>query len=397
MDVSISSAALDTFQPLAQVAELGQLVFYQQISAFLTEQIGDYQDALLLRVGGLVSGVALVLLTIWIMLQGYRIITGQSREPMMAFIASMAKAVFVLSLAFGMSTGGGRYFFEFLSEDLPAAINGAVSGEETDPADQIDRNLGYMQLALSSIDLVQTGGSQALERVKSRTMWFAGIGTAGPAIVGGAMLLLNKIAMALFIGFGPFFIMCLLFDSTKSLFMKWLMYGIGTMFSLAVLSVMVAIATEMVIRVSAYFWASSLLSSLTGSSTEGLSSMALQQGGMGLILTTMIVSAPPMAAAFFQGVLGQFSAYSAFGGSATAGARGPGSPPVVPTQAPLSAHAYADTGGAPQSPSSPLGMGASPGRIVQNTAPTSDSMGTGTLGNAGGLAPSPAPPNRSPG
>lgn len=41
--------------------------------------------------------------------------------------------------------------------------------------------------------------------------------------------------------------------------------------------------------------------------------MALQQGGLGLVLTTLIITAPPMAAAFFQGTLGQFTAYSALG------------------------------------------------------------------------------------
>src|SRR3546814_8604498 len=76
----------------------------------------------------------------------------------------------------------------------------------------------------------------------------------GPAITGGAMLLLNKVAMALFIGLGPMFILCLLFEQTKQLFSKWLFYGIGTMFSLALLSVMVAIALKMVLAVAAAFW-----------------------------------------------------------------------------------------------------------------------------------------------
>ncbi|MCC4627416.1 hypothetical protein LL973_24720, partial [Xanthomonas campestris pv. nigromaculans] len=35
--------------------------------------------------------------------------------------------------------------------------------------------------------------------------------------------------------------------------------------------------------------------------------------GLGLVMTTLIVTAPPMAAAFFQGTLGQFTAYSALG------------------------------------------------------------------------------------
>lgn len=42
---------------------------------------------------------------------------------------------------------------------------------------------------------------------------------------------------------------------------------------------------------------------------------------MGLVLTMLIISAPPMAAAFFQGTLGQFMAYSQFSGGGAVGHR----------------------------------------------------------------------------
>ena len=122
------------------------------------------------------------------------------------------------------------------------------------------------------------------------------------------MLLLNK--MALVVGFGPFFILCRLFQATKSLFSKWLLYGIGTIFSLSVLTFTVSLATKVVGAVGAAFVAKWAMNGFTG---EGIGSMALQQGGLGLVLTTLIVTAPPMAAAFFQGTLGQLTAYSALG------------------------------------------------------------------------------------
>ncbi|PPU70538.1 hypothetical protein XcuCFBP2542_18610, partial [Xanthomonas cucurbitae] len=83
-----------------------------------------------------------------------------------------------------------------------------------------------------------------------------------------------------------------------------------TMFSLSVLTFTVSLATKVVGAVGVAFlakWA------LNGGNGEGISSMALQQGGVGLVLTTLIITAPPMAAAFFQGTLGQFTAYSALG------------------------------------------------------------------------------------
>jgi len=252
------------FRPLAQSLDISNLWFFRRVADFIDYRLQEFQDDLLFRFGALISGILLLLMTIWIMWRGYQIVTGISREPMMKFFADMAKATFIISMAFAASTGGGQWFYGFLADDLPRVIGEAVTGSGGDPREAIDRNLGYMQLAMSSIDLLQTGGSQAMEDAKTRTMWFTGIGTAGPAVVGGAMLMLNKIALALFIGFSPFFILCLLFDYTKGLFQKWLFYGVGTMFSLAVLSAMVSIATEMVTRVAAYYWAGNLLSSLKG-------------------------------------------------------------------------------------------------------------------------------------
>ena len=63
---------------------------------------------------------------------------------------------------------------------------------------------------------------------------------------------------------------------------------------MAVLIVMVSISLEMVTRVSAAFWASAAAGALMGSDfTDGMTSQAMQQGGMGLILTTLIVTIHP--------------------------------------------------------------------------------------------------------
>ena len=35
--------------------------------------------------------------------------------------------------------------------------------------------------------------------------------------------------------------------------------------------------------------------------------------GLGLLMTLFLIAVPPMAAAFFQGTIGQFMAYNAFG------------------------------------------------------------------------------------
>ena len=224
----------------------------------------------------------------------------------------------------------GRDLHEFLTEDVKGLITHVVTGKDEKPEAQIDKSLAWMQVALSSIDGIKILNDPELQADKTRAMWFIGLGTGGPAVTAGSMLLLYEVAMALFIGLGPLFILCLLFDQTKQLFQRWLFYGIGTMFSMAVLAAMVSIALDMVIRVSASFWMTALVNKfpLMGASSDGMTSQAMQQGSMGLILTTLILTAPPMAAMFFQGTLGSFMAYSQIGGSPVVQLPGPsGQPP----------------------------------------------------------------------
>jgi type IV secretion system protein VirB6 len=261
---------------------------------------------------------------------------------MMALVTNSLRATLVLMVATSMAIFGSG-LHGFLTEDVKKEINLVVTGDSGTPEDNIDKNLAWMQVGLSSIDGLDVMGDPTLDNAKTRAMWFVGLGTGGPAIVGGTMLLLYEVALALFIGLGPIFILCLLFDQTKQLFSKWLYYGIGTMFSMAVLSAMVSIALEMVTRVAASFWATAATGALLGADfTDGMTSQAMQQGGMGLILTTLIMTTPPMAAAFFQGTLGQFTPYGAFGqGAAASSATSypPGQGPVNNTYTPRASEA----------------------------------------------------------
>jgi type IV secretion system protein VirB6 len=286
-------------------AEVSDLLFFREINSFLTGEIEVFRDNLLGRTASLLGAAALSLLTLWIMIQGYRIAVGQSRDSMMGLVTHSLRAVLIVGLATAAAATGGSVY-RTVTDGLSSEISRMVTGTDDDVYDRVDKCLAYMQVALASIDTLDVAGDPILNDKKERAMWFAGIGTGGPAVMAGTMLLLNKVAMALFVGLGPLFILCLLFDQTKGLFGRWLYYGLGTMFSLALLSVMVTLATDMVIAVAASFWASTLL----GAGPDSINSMALQQGGMGVVLSMLIMTAPPMAAMFFSGTLGNFVPYS---------------------------------------------------------------------------------------
>ena len=142
-------------------------------------------------------------------------------------------------------------------------------------------------------------------------MLFAGIGTASPPMAAGAMLLLFKFSIALSIGLAPLFILCLMFEQTKDLFRRWLLYTIGILFTLSTLSVVTGWVMELMAKIAVALWVDKM-TGIFGNATEGLTTQAMMQGGIGLLMTVLIVTIPPIAASYFQGTLGNFMSYSAF-------------------------------------------------------------------------------------
>ncbi|WP_363800253.1 type IV secretion system protein [Lysobacter firmicutimachus] len=335
MDGMQWDAAARAADAWAATAGIGDFVFFRLIDEYFRGEIDRFGLQLMARAMAWASAIALSLVTLWILIAGYRIVTGRSRDSMPALVADLARIAVIVAVATGMSLAGTR-LHEFFTHDLDREIHELFTGIEGRTAAQsIDENLAYAQVALDAIDAVQVvEGEQALREEKARALLFAGFGAAGPAMTAAAMLLLYKFGIAVFIGLGPLFVLCLIFDQTRELFRRWLLYGVGTLFSMATLSVVTAMCTKLLSKIAVAFWASKLAAGLPGLDAEGMSTLALQQGGIGLILTIFIVVAPPVSALFFNGTLGQFQAHSAFAGNAAAAARGGAAPvPALPPSA----------------------------------------------------------------
>ncbi len=299
------------------------LAIYVLIYAYINAKITDFMNTLMTNVMGVLGGVALILATIWIMIQGYRIITGQSRDSMIGFTVNAMRVMFIITAATTLGLYGPNVH-DLFTQTLPNDINQVFTGDNTSIGDAINKNLALTVLAMSAIDVVQSApGDVATENAKARASDFAIFGTVSPPITAGAMLLMYNLAIALFVGLGPLFILCLIFEQTKALFSKWLMYGIGTVFAMAMLSFVTGMVLEVTARAAAALWASDLINGLMNTNSEGITTQSMEQGGIGLLMTMLIISAPPMAAMFFNGTLGSFMAYSAFSaGGARPGPQG---------------------------------------------------------------------------
>ncbi|MEB1608967.1 type IV secretion system protein [Xanthomonas campestris pv. campestris] len=318
---AILHGAMNWLQPLADIG-LGEFVFFKLVNDYFSNEIQEFGLELMGRTMKWVSTIALTVTTLWVLIVGYRIATGQSRESAMVTVVKAAKIVFIVMIATSFGLNGGA-LHQTMTQNLDKEIHGLFTGDEDSTAsDAIDENLAYTQVALTALDAVRVDPTdpEAIEK-KGRAVLMAGFGTASPPMAAGAMLLLFKFTMAFLIGIGPIFILALIFDQTKDLFKKWLFYVIGTLFSMAMLSVVTAMVLKFTAKVAAAYWAAQLI---TLGNAEGLSSQALQQGGIGLIMTGLIISVPTLAAAIWQGNMGTFMAYSAFdrGGAASPGPQG---------------------------------------------------------------------------
>lgn len=302
------------------LTNLADYAYFRLIYHWMIVEINNLSQNMVQNTVHWISVYAFILITLWILFQGYRLVTGQVREPAMLLVTNVAKIALIATIATSASLVNDDVR-SFITTTMSDTINYMVNGSDSSMINTIDKNLAYTQFAYAAIDSVQVPfGDAATAEEKARSLLIATLGTAGPPMTAGAMLLYYQVAMALIMGLAPLFIFFLVFDQTKELFRQWLMYAVGTLFSMAVLNAMVAIALKATINTAEALWAAKIIESITNTNAEGFNSQALQQGGVGLLMTILIISAPYMGGQLFKGTLGTFMYFSGFGGG------GPGRP-----------------------------------------------------------------------
>ena len=305
------------------ISGVGELAIYTSIRDYIYARIEFLTEHLLSKNLSMALSLVLALLTLWIMVQGYLIATGRSQEGLKGFAFGLGKAYFIVFVALGVASSSNfaiRTLTDTTADTLSEIMRGdnkigaACLTQSTDSfvGCKIDQNLTVAQSIMGMLSRIDTAGDPNIFTQLNQAKWFAGVGTAGPGVVAGTMLIVFRIAMALFIGFAPIFILCLLFKKTAPLFQKWLYYGLATIFSGVMLGVMSDIALDLVSNVgTSLFLSKEAMQFVTTKETlVGLADTATQQLGLGLILSTLLIVVPPMAGMWFNGVMGSFSGYN---------------------------------------------------------------------------------------
>lgn len=301
------------------------LLLYSSIRDYIYARITFFTEQVLSQNLTLALTVIIGLLTVWVMIQGFLIVTGRSQEGIKGFVFNLGKTYFIVAMALGVAAGG-KFGVRTLTDTLSDGISQIMTGNSdvgskclTQDAQviigcKIDMNLTATQSMMGMLDGIDTADSDYLENKISEARWFAGIGTAGPAIVAGTMLIMFRIAIALFIGFAPIFILCLLFKKTAPLFQKWLYYGLATIFSSVMLGVMADIAMDLVSNIAITDAVTRIASILGGGDLSGIMQTVTQQLGLGLVLSALLITVPPMAGAWFSGMMASYTGYNAMMG-----------------------------------------------------------------------------------
>ncbi|MBO9651599.1 MAG: type IV secretion system protein [Variovorax sp.] len=144
------------------ITDVSNFVFFQLINDYLRDEINTLQWNLLTSTARFIGAIGLMLLSVWIALQGFRVVTGRSRQPMMALAGDSLRAVLILGIATG-AAGVSSNLYWALTDGTASAITALVSHHADGPYANIDKNLAYMQGMFSAIDSLASGGDPSVD------------------------------------------------------------------------------------------------------------------------------------------------------------------------------------------------------------------------------------------
>ena len=294
------------------------LGFFILIKTYVEILIMKFGDRGLSALSTVLIPSLMSMVTVWLMFEGYRILNGQSREPLNMFLWRGAKMVVIITVAswiMNNPTGLRDWISEHIKNPIASVI---VGGEYASPEAMVDSSLLLMHLIMGAFGSLQAATSNDNGSALANFIMASGVAQGAPAVVAGALLLLNEIALSLAILTAPAFILCLLYDPTKQYFQGWLKFFLGSLLTMAVLSVMVTIGLKVMLvyatKVLGEYGVGAAVAGSASQDRPGIAQITIMQGGLGLMMSTLMITAPLLVGNLIGSSLGGFSGYNMFSG-----------------------------------------------------------------------------------
>lgn len=243
-----------------------------------------------------VGGAGLAAVTLWIMVNGYLIVTGASREPLTAYLFKSFRVFAFMLLATGAAAINGTLRDEVLW--VRDVMGTAITGNATPIWDQIQGSLTAMGGVVAGVALLTGlgGGSASPGGGDTGETWvmFATTAAVGmPVIILSVTALTLEAAIILGAALAPIFFFLGIFQRFAEWPWSWLKFMFATLVSA---SVMAAISA----------WALGLFATYLGTATAafitgmGLAQVSAIMGSMGLVLSALMISIPSMIMRLFS-------------------------------------------------------------------------------------------------
>ena len=305
---------------------------FSNLHDYVLGMVQDFGYAGMGRLFQVTITIGTACLTLWFMWEGWRMVSGQSRESFMGFLNRAFVVIIVVACAQGFALSGSSMMQTV--RDMQNIVAQAITGDEYHSPDKmVGQVLTYMLTLQSILQIYQGSVSPGGADFSNTLSFITGAGQAVPALLAGGLSLLNEVALNLSFVFGPLFILSYISVRTRFLFVNWVKFTVTTLFSMAVLSVVTVIALKAIIMMAAMLIGMNVASSVAGAAASALGSnsflgslleagsaspsltdIATVTGGVGMLLSTLILGVPPLVVNFFSGGVGAaFSGYNNFG------------------------------------------------------------------------------------
>jgi hypothetical protein len=329
--ISAPAALLSALGPnidTSYLALISNAEFMCQTRGYLIDDmlIGTYRELVAGQLGTALGYLSTAIITVWVIIQGFMIISGGSRTPMVSLLFQTIKMVAILT-AVAILAGNSPWVAEMVL-GVQGLITAAIVGEGTDIYQIVDMNLAVSQIFNAVIEGM-VGGDQSGADGNQLTKMAGVIGQTGPAVLVSIMAIMAEISITFAIMLAPLFIFFLLFKQTSGMFVTWAKFLLGTMVSFALLTLLSSVLLDMMMRygasVIAAFYANGALEG-TGFSFD-ISGSAMQLAALGSLSTALLLMVPPLIMQFFNS--GASFATGAMMGMMGGGAAGAGAAGVM--------------------------------------------------------------------
>lgn len=376
------------------VSMIGSAEFMCDVRTFLIEDtlIGVYREHVASQLAKALLFMSTTIITTWVMYQGYMIISGANKQPVLPMMLKTGKMVLVMSLV-SLLAGQSPVIADTV-DNFRTLISTAIVGSSIDIYQMVDLNLAIAMVFNMLVDGL-VGGQLAGADGNSLTKMAALIGQSGPAVLVSVLSMMAEISLVLAIMLSPLFLMFFLFQQTTSMFWSWVKFLLGTLVSLAVITLLGTIMMDMMMQyagkvVAAFFLNAAINALGSGVGVSGgydISASAMQLGALGALATALLTMVPPLIMGFFNsGAAFAGSALMAMGGGG-AGVAGVAQAMARSASGGAEGGATGATGGATGAPA----LGSSGGSSASDNYAASNNQAL--LARANGNAGLPAPSN----